>query len=150
MSFVTGPVLGSLMWVIGEGNKSNNHHKDDHDHDGLQSRFQTMILEDDEDDEENWMKSSEFELRDSQDGSKTNDTIMITSSPPRMVQSDVSVILDDGMDLAHQSSLPRESSWINNMPIKREKKKMSWSENLVEYMDEVRIHKRASILVSLF
>lgn len=123
ISFVTRPVLGTLMWIIGDGNDND---KDDNNKqqmdDALQRGLQDMILDDD---------------------TSSSSVNPHSNNLPRLLQSDVSVA---------PPLFPRKSSFSSLLNIGGDqekssqhheqhpfKKKMSWSNDLVEYMDhEVR------------
>lgn len=128
ISFVTRPVLGTLMWIIGDGNDND---KDDNNKqqtdDALQRGLQDMILDDD---------------------TSSSSVNPHSNNLPRLLQSDVSVA---------PPLFPRKSSFSSLLNIGGDqekssqhheqhpfKKKMSWSNDLVEYMDhESIIHEPA-------
>ena len=125
VSLVRGPILGSLMWILGEDEERKQQESD------LQHGLQQMVLDDSDDEDQ-----------------KTTNTKQ--KSLPRLVRSDLSV----GMETAEenrcaiqemplmgmfQSAGSSDSILSSNRQQRGEKKKMSWSENLVEYMDEVRL-----------
>ena len=134
ISFVTKPILGTLMWIIGDDDDGNANHQEKL----LQQGLQDMMMDDDDDDGDTNHHGQQRGL-------------------PRLARSDVSVGGDRGA-LDPPSLLPRRSSFSHlldeDAPIGRmnlnnhnnhsypqqqqqqDKKKMSWSENLVEYMDD--------------
>ena len=129
ISFVTRPLLGTLMWIIGDNDDDNNHEQKKQD-EALQRGLQDMMLDDD-DHRENPCGQQQHHHQQQ-------------ASLPRLVRSDVSV----GVAESQPSLLPRRSSFtslLNNSDNNnnhhyeeqlQDKKKMSWSENLVEYMDD--------------
>ena len=133
ISFVTKPILGTLMWIIGDADDESNVNRPTQDK-LLEQGLQDMMLEDDDNNNNN----------DDDDGH---------GGLPRLARSDVSV---GAASMDPPSLLPRRSSFThlleddssnhnnnnnNNHSYPQDKKKMSWSEHLVEYMDdEVRRH----------
>ena len=121
VSFVRGPVLGALMWILGE---QQDEKKREHE---LQKKLQNMMLDDDDED---WMRA-ESRIDDGYCSMVPNNSTL-----PRLVRSDISVAIDGG---GEQSLVPRNlaaGSLGHCKNPRGEKKKMSWSENLVEYMDD--------------
>ena len=125
VSLVRGPILGSLMWILGDDEEEKRQQEAE-----LQQGLQDMVLDDIDDDD---------------------DSNNLQKTLPRLVRSDLSVTMGEQQqernpqqDTPFFPSQERAASSDNNMlSVNRhrtERKQMSWSNNLVEYMDEVRIY----------
>lgn len=126
-------VSHSLMWILADNNEQQANKKNEL----LEQGLQNMVLDDIDSDE------------DESGPNKPNN-----KSLPRLVRSDLSVAMDTSYHgeqreqpnpqyddctmpfMRHQSS-SSDSIHSNNSKQRTVKKKMSWSNNLVEYLDEV-------------
>jgi len=148
ISLVTRPILGSLCWILGDNSdnkkssSSSSKLMTDDDHVALQSGLEAMVLDDHNDDDTEVLRNTST---NSEHSSWNYDDADHHHHLPRMIRSDVSVAEQQPASL-----LPRRSSFTDlmienvqenhNEHLQQGKKKMSWSENLVEYMDdEVRL-----------
>lgn len=149
ISLIRDPIIGTLTWILGESDSSNNKMmmKEDGSHsteDDLQRGVEDMMLSDDSD------TSSHQESRYS-----------LVGGMPRLVHSEVSVgdrnpnAATTGTTTSTMTRVNAEVSLHSNPRI-AEKKNLSWSENLIEYMDDevslIKMRKasflRAQVLLS--
>jgi hypothetical protein len=128
LALVRGPILGSLMWILGDDEVERRRQEKQ-----LQRGLQDMVLDgtDEGDDRNAAQCSNEMTL-------------------PRLVRSDLSTTMDSsGREQQPVYNWYQEAPFFpsrgasssdssGSITRRTEKKRMSWSDNLVEYMDEVR------------
>lgn len=125
IAFISSPVIGTLSWILGaRGDDSNRKIMNEDDQAHLLRDLEDMDLSDDSD-----------------NGTSTGHAARHISGNgglPRLVRSEVSVG-EHGQNVSTISRVNAKIELNNSSSNSRigEKKKMSWSENLVEYMDEV-------------
>lgn len=148
VSLIRDPIIGALTWIlVGPGGSSNKIMMDDDNSSSssseveqqLQRELEDMVLSDDSYGSSGWSRQeSRYPSSGEEEGRL-----------PRLVRSEVSV--SEQQQQQQPTTMSRvkatvelntsSSSPTSNPHIGGEKKKMSWSENLVEYMDEVSFNK---------
>ncbi|CAB9509011.1 expressed unknown protein [Seminavis robusta] len=124
ISLVRGPVLGALSWIMG-GEDADDSERE------LRRGLEDMIIDDEAEEERVNHNDNGYHHHLANDKQQQQQP---KANLPRMVHSDVSVSEIAGTTMDHNNMMMIKN---HNYHLPRsEKKKMSWSDNLVEYMDE--------------